>query len=272
MSNNNSILLIDPDFDPATSLNCSLIVKMGYDSFSYAIINKEKNKVIAVFDEQECEDVVKKLTDKIKTDSYLGLNFNDVKIASYSANLINIPTELYSEESLEANAQYFAEPHDGNLHVQAQPYFKFNSIFAFDKKTSAIFENFKDAKIYHESAGLLNLATTATDGLFLDFTVGSFSALFVKNGKVIFQKSYDIENTDEFNYYLLLIKNQLQITEETSIKLSGIIHEKDQRHNVISKYFTKTTMLLPQSDLALEALEDMPSHYYTTLLAIYKCV
>ncbi|RZK54290.1 MAG: DUF3822 family protein, partial [Pedobacter sp.] len=177
------------------------------------------------------------------------------------------------EESLEANAQYFAEPHDGNLYVQAQPDFKFNSIFAFDKKTSAIFESFKDPKIYYESDGLLNLASAYNNTvLFLDFTVGSFRALFVNDGKVIFQQSYEIENADEFNYYLLLIKSQLQINEETEVKLSGIIHEKDQTHNVISKYFSKTTMLLPQSDLNLEVLEDMPSHYYTTLLAIYKCV
>ena len=66
MNTKNSILLIDPAFDTNTAVNCSLLVKIGIDTFSYAILDKETNKIIAVFDEQECEDVSKTLSERLK--------------------------------------------------------------------------------------------------------------------------------------------------------------------------------------------------------------
>ncbi|RZL35858.1 MAG: DUF3822 family protein [Pedobacter sp.] len=273
MSNNNSILLIDPNFEPANATNCSLLVKIGTDSFSYAIIDKERNKVIAVYDEQECDDVVKKLNEKLKTDNYLGLTYQEVKIAAQTANLLSIPDELFSEEVLEANTQYFADSHDGNVHVKVQQAYNFSSVFAFPKRMSDIFENFTDAKIFHESAGVLNLATNFNVAtLLLDFSVGSFNALFVNDGKLIFQQSYEIEDADEFNYYLLLIKNQLKLEDTLDVKLMGIIHQDDAKHKVLKKYFSSLIMLISQGDLNTEVLEDMPAHYYTTLLALNECV
>ena len=109
--------------------------------------------------------------------------------------------------------------------------------------------------------------------LLLDFSVGSFNALYLQQQQVVFQQCYEIDNLDEFNYYLLLIINQLNInTKETNLHLTGIIHEGDDKYNCLLKYFSKADFIAPSNDLNQQILDDMPAHYYSSLLALDQCV
>lgn len=272
MDNKNSILLIDPTFEPSNASNCSLLVKMGSKSFSYAIIDNENKKVNAVYDEQECEDGAKKLAERLKTDNYLTLPYQEVKIAIHTPNTIAIPVDLYDEENLSANAQFFTESHSNNLYVDQQVHFGFNTIFALPKSTDTTL-SFIEAKKYQENAGLLKQAEQLNGpSLILDFSVGIVNVIYLNENKVIFQQGYEIDNSEEFNYYLLLMINQLNIDKSTIVYLSGIVHENDENYNCLLKYFNSIAFLTVDNELDQHVLDDMPSHYYTSLLALYKCV
>lgn len=272
--NNNSILLIDPKFDPASASACNLLVKIGLDSFSYAIVNKENKQVNAVFDEQECENGAQKFAERLKTDTYLKLPYQDVKLAIHTSNTIAIPNDLFNEEDLESHSQFFTEAHSGNLYSQVQNHFGFTTIFTLPKATDNSLSAFTNGKKFEQNAGLLSLAEKLEETtLVLDFTVGSFNVLFVKNQQVIFQQCYEIENIEEFNYYILLIVNQLNINlQETTLNLSGIIHEGDEKYNCLLKYFSKADFIAISNNLNQEVLDDMPPHYYSSLLALNQCV
>ncbi len=276
MNNPNSILLIDPAFEPATSVNCSLLVKVGIDSFSYAILNKETNKVIAVFDEQECEDGSKKLNERLKNDPYLSLTYSEVKIAVYTENNISVPDSLYQSDDLTNNTQFFIKPYAQNLNTTAHANFGFTSVFAFSKITDELIDqSLTNSKKYQLHAALLKLAENIADtSLLLDFTAGSIHVLYLKEKQVLFQQCYEIENREEFNYYLLLMINQLSINiNETNAYVSGIIHDDDEKYNCLKQYFSTIHFLNPVDfNLDQKVLEDMPSHYYTTLLALDQCV
>ncbi|WP_316785294.1 DUF3822 family protein [Pedobacter frigiditerrae] len=271
---NNSILLIDPTFDPASASTCNLLVKVGLDSFSYAIINKETKQVNAVFDEQECDNGAQKFAERLKTDSYLKLPYQEVKFAIHTANTIAIPNDLYNEANLESHSQFFTESHSGNLYCQAQNHFGFTTIFTLLRAIDKTLEEFTYAKKYEQNAGLIQLAEKL-DGynLLLDFTVASFNVLFIKNQQVVFQQCYEIENTEEFNYYILLIINQLNINlQETALNLTGIINKGDEKYHCLLKYFSKADFISVDTDLNQEVLDDMPAHYYSSLLALNQCV
>ncbi len=276
MNNQNSILLIDPKFDPDTSVSCSLLVNLGIDSFSYAILNKELKKVVAVFDEQELTDDSRKLSDRIKNDAYLGLTFKEVKIAVHTENYIAVPNEFYEKDSVELNTKFFSQANSGQVYTNTHPDLGFTSVFSFSKLTDQLIsESFEASKKYEQHAALLKLAENgANTAILLDFTVRSMNMLVVVEKKVIFQKSYAIENPEEFNYYLLLIANQLSINlADTPVYLSGIIDQEDQKYVCLKKYFTAIHFLnFVDSDLDQLILDDMPAHYYTTLLALDQCV
>ncbi|MES2653554.1 MAG: DUF3822 family protein [Bacteroidota bacterium] len=275
MSNQNSILLIDPAFDPTTSVNCSLLIKIGIDSFSYAILNKDTNKISAVFNEQECMDPVKKLSDRLKSDSYLSLTYTEVKLAIYTENNISIPNELFNSSDLALNASFFTQAHAGNLYTTSHPNFGFKSVFSFSKITEEIINQLlASSKKFESNAALLKLAENiAGSSILLDFTAGSIQVLYQKDKQVIFQQCYEIENVEEFNYYLLLMIDQLKINLiETPVYVSGIIHEGDEKFNCLSQYFAAIKFLdFVDFNLDQQVLEDMPSHYYTSLLALDQC-
>jgi hypothetical protein len=271
---NNSILLIDPAFDPASASVCNLLVKVGLDNFSYAIINKETKQVNAVFDEQECDNGAQKFAERLKIDSYLKLPYQEVKFAIHTVNTITIPNDLFNEGDLESHSQFFTEVHSGNLYSQAQNHFGFTTIFTLPKATDKTLAEFTNAKNFEQNAGLLSLAEKLTgDNLLLDFTVASFNVLFIKNQQIVFQQCYEIENVQEFNYYILLVINQLNINlKETKLNISGIINEGDEKYSCLLKYFSKADFTTVVNDLNQDVLDDMPAHYYSSLLAIDQCV
>ena len=271
MDNKNSILLIDPAFEPSNANNCNLLVKIGSKNFSYAIINCETNKVCAVYDQQECENVTSRFAESLKTDPYLTLAYQDVKVAINTANAIAVPNELFNEENVSINAKYFRENNSGNVYVDAQNHFGFNTIFSLTKTTEELL-NFTDAKILHENAGLLNQAEQLNAAsLILDFAVGNVNVIYLNDNRVIFQQCYEIEDVEEFNYYLLLMINLLKLERTTKIYTCGIIHENDDNYNCITKYFETIEFLTVSNHLDQEVLEDMPAHYYSSLLALSKC-
>ncbi|RZK56656.1 MAG: DUF3822 family protein [Pedobacter sp.] len=271
---NNSILLIDPAFDPASASVCNLLVKVGLDNFSYAIINKETKHVDAVFDEQECVNGAQKFAERLKTDSYLKLPYQEIKFAIHTANTIAIPNDLFNEDDLESHSQFFTEAHSGYLYSQSQNHFGFTSIFTLPKVIDKTLEDFPQAKRYEQNAGLIQLAEKLDgNNLLVDFTVASVNVLFVKNQQVVFQQCYEIENVEEFNYYILLVINQLNINlKETALNLSGIINQGDEKYNCLLKYFSKADFITATNNLNQEVLDDMPAHYYSNLLALDQCV
>ncbi len=276
MNSQNSILLIDPAFDLQTALNCTLLLRLGMDNFSYAILDNETHKISVVFDEQECENVVAKLSEQLKSDPNLGLTFTEIKLAIYTENNISIPNSLYAHDDEKLNANFFNQPHSGSLYTNPHPNFDFTSLFSFSKITDEIIsKSLTNSKKYQPNAVLLKLAETMSDtSLLLDFTAGSISVLYVKDKKVVFEQGFEIENAEEFNYYLLLMINQLQINlNDTQVYLTGIIHESDDKHNCLTNYFKEIQFLnYVNPNLDQQILEDMPAHYYTTLLALAKCV
>ncbi len=276
MNSQNSILLVDPAFDPNTSSNRSLLIRLGIDSFSYAILDKEKNKISAVFDQQECDNVEETLTERLKNDVYLGLAFNDIKLAIHTGNNISVPNVLFDKDEVKLNAKFFNLPHAENIHTTFHANYDFTSIFSFSKTTDQIVSNsLSQSKKFPSNVALLKLAENkGNNALFLDFSAGAMYVLYLNEKKVVFQQTYELANTDEFNYYLLLVMKELAFEyKDLEVYLSGIIHENDEKHACLKDYFDNIQFLsFVDHNLDLEVLEDMPSHYYTTLLALDQCV
>lgn len=272
----NSILLVDPEFDPNTATDCNLLLKITADSFSYAVIDKNSRQLKAVFDQQECEDTTAELAAALKRDSYLSLPFQEIKVSVYTPNSITVPTIFFKEQDLNGYAAFFTEELADTLYTRPYTHFGFTSVFnlsTFVEET--LNTHMAAAARYADNAPLLALAESVeTTSLLLDFTVGSFNALLLDQGKVVFHNTFQIENTDEFNYYLLLLIQELKLDTATiNILISGIIHEQDAKYNCLQKYFTHTHFNLPPAaDIDHAILDDMPAHYYSSLLALDLCV
>ncbi|MHA4896178.1 DUF3822 family protein [Pedobacter sp. PWIIR3] len=275
MNSKNSILLVDPEFDPATASGCSLLIKVTADNYSYAILDKSDSKLKALYDQQESKNPIDDLAQRLKSDNYLSIAFQDVKASVYTQNTVAIPEELFEEQNLDQYAKFFTTTQSEKLHSQKLDSFGFTSIFNLENKAENILaESFQGCKIFDHSAPLLSLVKNQQVRiLLLDFTVGFFNATYTVEEKLQFQHSFEISNDDEFNYYLLLMIKQLSIdSKSTNVMVSGIIHDHDKRFEILSKYFNQVEFNIPHpGDLNIDLLEDMPNHYYSTLLAVDLC-
>lgn len=277
MSNSkNSILLVDPEFDPNTAPDCNLLLKITADSFSYAVIDKNSRQLKAVFDQQDCEDTVKELGLALKNDSYLRLPFREIKVSVYTPDTITVPNRFFNPQDLGSYTHFFSEEASGKLYTHPFARFGFTSVFKLEQFAEDTLNTYLYGALkYEQNAPVLALAPVAQNSsLLLDFTAGSFHALLLNKDKVLFQNNFQVENAEEFNYYLLLLIQELQLdTTAINVLLSGIIHQEDDCYNCLNKYFHQIHFNLPPADDIDHAiLEDMPAHYYSTLLALDLCV
>jgi hypothetical protein len=275
MSNKNSILLMDPEFDPGTAADCTLLLKITPDSFSYAIVNKTTKQLQAVYDHQECLDAGQVLATSVKTDANLTLPFAQVKASVYTLNTIALPDELFDTAVIQTYTKFFTAVQSAPLYIQPSSAFNFKSFFNLPEAIEGTLNNYlAGCKRYDHTALVINMAgNTSTNTLLIDFTVGSINAVLIKDQKFNFQHCFEFENKEEFNYYLLLMIEQLAIDKSaTEVILSGIIHEDDANYYILNKYFSSITFNTAVSNLTdYSLLEDMPAHYYTSLLALDLC-
>jgi len=272
--NKNSILLIDPNFEPANSSNLNLLIKIGVDTFSYSIADEEKELIHAVYDEQECEDGVEKFKERLKTDAYLKLPYQSVKAAIYTPNLVFVPKALFDEQQIKLYTQFFVDTDLQNIYVQSSEQKEFVCIFGISGATDKLLTtNWENVTLLPYDAGLLeNAPATDDSNVIIDFTVGSFQLLYLKGKQLNFAQNYQFDGIDELTYYLLLIISQLGIhTKQTSLKVCGIIHKGDDQWNLLAQHFNRIDFLVVPTPFDTNILDDMPAHYYTSLLALQQC-
>lgn len=274
MNTKNSILLVDPNYQSENSKQYGLIIRLGINSFSYAIIDGKSNSVLALYDEQECADATRQFVQHLVVDSKLNHQFDFVKFACFSENTVIIPKELTFEDPILAHKNYFPKHNQEDLQLfdfeRADHYI----IYSIPAEIKKIIEKLAAKVAYLPScAGIFcSHKPIRPQVLSLDFAASSFNIIFFTANHLIFQQSFEIDNVDELNYYLLLLLDQLRIDfDNTEVVLSGIIHEGDDRHALLKSYFVEAKMLELDYDLEKGILEDMPKSYFLSLLAIQEC-
>jgi len=265
---NNSLLLVDPKFKLDSSVNCHLLLKITNDSFSYAVVNKAAGQIHVIFDQQGLEDIEQGLKSAFETDSHLSQKYGTIKAAVHAQNFVFIPDDWFNADNLSVYSHFLGA--DGKINSKHHQEQGFNTLFILANK---IEDNLPaNTVLFPQSSPLLALSNHITgDALLIDFTAFSFNILYTRQGKTNFQNHYEAENADEFNYFLLLIIEQLGLDESLPVYLQGIIDEDDNNYKTLLKYFNNLYFFLPAGKQNSELLDDMPKHYFSGLLALDLC-
>ncbi len=265
---NNSLLLTDPNYKSAASANCHLLFKITNDSFSYAIVENDSDNIQVIFDKQGCEDVEKELKSAFETDYHLSQNYGSIKAAVHTSNFLFMPDEYFDEKNLSVYSQYLGD--EKKIKNIPHTKFGFNTVFTL---AGEIEEKLPEQTIFFpQSEPLLALLDQmANDSILIDFTASSFNVLYILDKKLNFQNHYQAENIEEFNYFLLLVIEQLGLNDTIPVYLLGIINEDDDFYNCLLKYFNNLHFFHPTRKNNNELLADMPKHYFSGLLALHLC-
>jgi len=265
---NNSLLLVDPNFKADASLNSHLLLKITNDSFSYAVVDQNSENVWVLFDKQGCENIAQTLKSTFETDPHLSLTYLAIKASVHTSKFIFIPDEWFDEQNLSVYAKFLGS--EAKIYTKHHDNLGFNTLFCLDDQLKDKLP--ENTSFYPQSSPLLALTSNlSNDALLMDFTASSFNVLLIKDHKVHFQNHYQSETAEEFNYFLLLIIEQLGLHESVPVYLQGIINEDDDYYNTLLKYFNNLYFFLPAGKQNSELLADMPKHYFSGLLALGLC-
>ncbi|WP_129713944.1 DUF3822 family protein [Pedobacter sp. SYP-B3415] len=270
MNGNNSIFLSIPQLEGRREAADELLVRITQTSFSFAIFGGGSEDLKALFDLPHCSNGFAAAVSALADDPVFALPFAHAYVAVQTDNLIFVPKALEAEDPA-VYARYFNFTDGTAVHQRDDQ--EFNTVFTIPEKAEHFLTHFDQATLLPLATPMLSMTRHFQgDALVLDFNPQQVSFLLKKDGLPVFFQTYEIENSAELNYYLLLLIDSLTLNRNTTVYLSGIIHEDDTAHSCVSKYFDQVYFFLPaqpESDIAL--LNDLPLHYYSTLLAQLSC-
>ncbi len=277
MNNNGILHFCDKDFSALQAEDCELLFRISTGRLSYAIIDKQKSNLKALFDTVLLHPLADTIRELFIAHPYLDYHFQQVKIAAETFNFIFIPSELFSKENLPVYQNFvtstlpvtFAanEIHETGLTTVAS---------VGETQISALSGKYPGAKIFSQADALIkggHKYYSEGSTLILQFNTGTFEALLLSGSEIIFYNIFSAPTADDFNYFLLLIIRQLGLEEsDTSVILSGETEKYNGNFRRASKYFSNiqfadSTRLFSYP----EALSPVPVHQFFSLLSLSLC-
>lgn len=271
--------LKDEKFNPAQSRDMQLLIKIAPKRISYAIINERESRLQLLYDSPISNSVEDTLNELIVENDYLRSPFGSVKVSVQTSNFTLIPIQYYTRDDLPSYEKMIQASGESKTFISTIYNDSVNCITALDLQTTTAFTSFfPDARFLSQAEPLVEggskVEESATQMLLLQFNEESFEANLSSDDKLIFYNLFNIENADDFNYFLLNIMQQFFSVDaqNTLVVLAGTISAGDANYRRIEKYF-KDIRFTDASKLTLfsTTFEQLPKHQHFSLISLLLC-
>ncbi|WP_374165388.1 DUF3822 family protein [Arcticibacter sp. MXS-1] len=264
-------------FNQTAAEECELLLRVSSGRLSYAVIHPETKSLKVLFDAVLLHSLPVSVSELIKQNEYLSYPFKKVKVSAESFHFTFIPSELYSREGLPAYKNFLSSSKPSFFVVNQLKQTGMQVIAALEEPVAAPFKSaFASPAFYSQAESLITgaaLYPASRRTLFLHFNSATFETLVINGQEVIFYNIYASPTTDDFNYFLLLVIQQLDLkTGEVDVLLSGEIEKYSEHYRRISKYFSSvsfadSTRLFNYQD----SFKLVPLHQFFSLLSLSLC-
>ena len=270
--------LKDERFDSTQTREMQLLIKITPQRISYAIINGIDNSLVVLYDSPVKDSIDAALDDLLATISELKSGFAKVKVSVQTPHFTLLPTQYFIITDLPEYEKLIQAGRDTKTFISSINKDSIKCVIALKvKDIMPITSTFPDARLFSQVEPLaeigLRLRDTNAHKLLLQFNDQSFEACLISDEKLVFNNNYTIKNADDFNYYLLMIREQLAVdTKNTSVILAGNIESSVEQYKRIEKYFedvrfADSTEIINFS----KAFDQTSKHRYFSLLGLLLC-
>ena len=264
---------------------CDLLIHLGLNNISYAIIDKNQGQLKFISDSiihevDEYISIIHRLDNLRESSIILQQNFNKVKISIETAAFTFIPDELFSKDLLKEYGRFISLEPGSEFNVSTISSCGIKNIFQFDfeliKELNARFKNpliINSVDCFIESTSHIAGKNNSTQ-LFLNFQENAFEAVYYKSGRLIFYNKFDFATPDEFNYFLLNIIQQSDIDiRNTDIQVSGKIEQSGELRSRIEKYFAGINFAGISNMVKVSSTVESPfsEHKHFSLISLSLC-
>lgn len=278
MNNVGTLHLKDKNYLPDQAGSCELLIKHNKHKLSYAIRNIQSNELYVIYDAALSGSMEETFAGLSAQNEYLNQRFEQVKVSSETFNFVFIPSELYAESSSPSFRNFVQSTKPTSTFTNTMLDGKVHTVSALeDHVITPLKKRFPNAVVYSQAEALIESALKSfanTSGLrvVIQFNTGSFEMVIVSEGEFIFYNIFSFENADDFNYYLLLIKQQFELQQDTPVLLAGEIEKYSELYRRIARYFqhirfSDSTSMIKHPD----SFKLLPSHQFFSLLSMSLC-
>lgn len=279
------ICFIDKSFDPEQTNLYHLSIQISLDGFSFAILDIPKGKYTVLkstnFFLKRPRLLFMKVRELMTEDEHLNLKYKSIEIVYSSENFTLVPQAFYQQGAAD---KFFGFNHemergfmvDKTLLTKAEAWCIFN-----------IPENLKEflvlkypkATIRHNLYPLVERALKENKNfperkqVHLNFFRSYFELIVLSGTKLQLCNQFNYSGENDISYFVLYVFDQLKLPPDTTeLVIHGQMQQTDPIYQTFKKYIRKTSFARPTSLFNYSyTFNQLPDHYYTTLLDLYKC-
>lgn len=281
-----TIVFTDKSFDAKNILNYHLSLQVFLKGLSFCVLDREKNKFIALGHYYykhivSYNKILEIISQMFEENEILKLPYIHTKIIFNTKKFTFIPSAFYKPKTTK---QMFEFNHTIEKNEQLLTNYLFSNssyvLFAIPNFIKTwINKTIPNAKIYHQSVPfideiLLNTKTQPTqENIYINMHHSFFDVAFVKNACLKLYNSYTYKSDNDFKYFVLNIYDQLKLSPTTvPIIFSGFANKNDNKIEQIRKFvkhigFFKKPLHF-QYSFEFNSIEE---HYFTNMLNLYQC-
>jgi hypothetical protein len=265
----------DKNIYPSESV---LLMEIGEAECSFGIMH-HASRIIYQFDYWKTEhgnedELLKKIFEE---NEILSSSFYRTVLSYYMPACILIPNKFYDAEQAKTWLDKVFGENSGIVISEALPEWQLHSAYKVPALThETLNRHHATGNFWHQYSVILknSIGSSASNCLVVDFKADSFSAVFIRDNKLMMGQIFSYLKAEDVLYYLLKICQEFSITQhEVNIVLSGFIDKSSSVFKELHQYFLHIDFAEPQNYIQLsEAFLDYPPHFFTSLSRLAACV
>lgn len=271
------MLLLDDNI----AKNHTLSIRLAPDGFSFFVLDQTENKVV-YFQHSPLsshQDVVLHALSVLHAHDLFTYSFAEVRILVDNAEVTVVPSEYYDVEQKDATfaLNYDVSPADSVMSNHSTRY-DVDILFAVQQDLVDFFnKHFANVRFIHQLTLMMNQAThypnKAQEQLFISYTEDHFSAVALRNNRLVYHNVFKLNVPDDLIYYFLLIIQELGFDQYASnAVLDGVIEQGVTELIVIKQYLAQLDFMPLVPSLSYpEVVLETPSYYHSSLFALPFC-
>lgn len=272
--------MVDFPFDENIAAQCSLLMSIEPDRFSYAVVSQENRKLKAIFEVKRPLDDVDIVSSLVNADDILQLPFLQTRVCLFTHHNTFIPNELYREEYLASYARLVTPRHGDTLIASSMQKAQCKAVFSVDSDYYKWFTSqYPNIQFHFQGESfvqslIVQYGLTGISAAFINVLSPKLFELAILNeGKFVFYNSYAVENNEEFLYFVLATCKQLKLDSSALIlNMSGEVDPHSDISQILLQYFSQVQIISSVNFLDIPiTFSNIPIQRFFSLLGLFLC-
>jgi hypothetical protein len=279
------ICFIDKTFDSTQIPTYHLSIQISLDGLYYSILDIQKGKYVVLnghhFFLKRPRLLLKHVREVIETEEVFNSNFKSVEILYATRKFTLVPQAFYTRGSLD-KFLWFNNVQEKGFTVLKNVFPKAGCLCIFDVPQNLkdyLSDKFPRCEIKHslfplvESVVKRNLSYPQRVQVHLNFFRDTFELVTVNSTKLICCNIFNYKTERDILYHVLFTFDQLKLSADaTELILHGQIPQVAPVYHLFKKYVKLTAFARLDTTFQYSyTFSQLPEHYYTSLLSVYKC-